>query len=244
METRVVSAIAARKQTSFSSEIPVLEWRDFLDAFEWKQGEHVTILGTTGSGKTTIMRAILPMRRYSVVFASKPKDPLIAGLRSEGYKVIREWPPHPHIERAVFWPRIERMSDAGKQRQAFYAALYDVYRSGGWTIALDEAAYLARTLNLGHVLKFFYEQARSLNVSVVTLSQRPKEIPLLAYSCATHLFLFRESDAVNIKRLSEISGANSGIVKEVVRELPRFSVLYVDTRDGSCYITRVAQRGR
>lgn len=227
---------------------PVVSWSEFLASFEWRQGEHVTILGTTGGGKTTIAKAILPMRDYRVIFASKPKDPLITAARKEGYEIVRQWPPHPHVKRCVFWPKIERMSDATEQRLAFYRALYSIYESGGWAIAMDEAAYLARTLNLGHVLKFLYEQARSLNISIVTLSQRPKEIPLLAYSCATHLFLLRENDAVNVKRLSEISGVNSATVKQIVQTLPRSPgkgghFLYVNAATGEMRISKVEKGG-
>lgn len=223
---------------------PRVPWSEFMASFEWKQGQHVTILGTNGGGKSTIMRAILPMRRYRAVFACKPKDPLITGLGREGYEIIRQWPPNPHVERCVFWPRIEKMSDAASQRQAFYDAFYSIYQSGGWTIAMDEAAYLARTLRLDSVLKFFYEQARTLGVSLITLSQRPKEIPLLAYSQAKHLFLLRETDANNIKRLSEISGVNAQAVKEIVQTLPEYDTLYVSSRTGEMRITRVEKGGK
>lgn len=227
-----------------SSEVERVSWHEFLsERFEWEQGQHVTILGTTDGGKTTIMKAILPRRRYRAIFACKPKDPLISACRREGYTVVRHWPPPTHVERCVFWPKIERMSDANAQRQAFYNALYHIYESGGWCIAFDEAAYIARTLGLGHVLKFFYEQARTLKVSVVTLSQRPKEIPLLAYSCARHVFLLRETDAVNLKRLSEISGVNSQAVKRIVPTLPPFHCLYINSRTGDMVITKV-EKGR
>lgn len=224
------------------TSVPFLPWEDFLPAFDWRQGEHVTILGTTGGGKTTIMRAILPARKYRVVFASKPQDPLISSLRSEGYEILRQWPPHPHVHRAVFWPNIRKMSDASAQSRAFYDAFFDIYQRGGWAIGMDETAYLARTLGLGNVLKFLYEQSRSLRISLVTLSQRPKEIPLLAYSCATHLFLLRETDLVNVKRLSEISGVNSAIVKEEVQSLPKYHALYINTRDGQMFTTKAERR--
>jgi hypothetical protein len=239
------TATARTNPRSLSNEIETVAWSDFLATdFDWRQGQHVTILGTTDGGKSTIMKAILPARRYRVVFACKPKDPLISGLRAEGYEIIRNWPPHPHIERCVFWPKIEKMSDANTQRMAFYSALYDIYERGGWCVAFDEAAYLARTLGLGHVLKFFYEQARTLNVSVVTLSQRPKEIPLLAYSCARHIFLLRETDAVNLKRLQEISGVNSAVVKEIVPTLGQWEALYINCRTGEMRITKVEKGGK
>lgn len=238
------TATARILSDEFSELAPRVSWREFIADFssEWKQGQHVTILGTNGGGKSTIMRAILPIRRYRTVFACKPKDPLILGLRNQGYEIIRHWPPNPHVERCVFWPKIEKMSDANAQREAFYGAFYSIYESGGWCVAMDEAAYIARTLGLGNVLKFLYEQTRSLNVSLVTLSQRPKEIPLLAYSQAKHLFLLRETDANNIKRLSEISGVNAQAVKQIVPTLPEYDTLYVSSRTGEMRITRVEGR--
>lgn len=53
---------------------PIMEWETFLSEFSepggdfiWRQGEHVTIIGNTSSGKTTLARAILPIRRFVTV---------------------------------------------------------------------------------------------------------------------------------------------------------------------------------
>lgn len=178
------------------------------------------------------------------MIACKPRDPLISNLRREGWHISREWPPASHHNRVVFWPKIERVDDVVEQREAIRECMREIYRSGGWAVFMDELAYVVKFLGLGPYCELLWQQGRSLNVSLIGSTQRPKFVPLAAYDQATHLFLFRDSDAVNLKRLGEISGVNSRAVKEVVSRLPKHDVLYVNTRDGELYVTRAPKYGR
>lgn len=225
---------------------PLTPWGTFLRYFygTFRQGEHITLIGRTGSGKTTLALGLLPFRKYVLVLATKPKDPLIGKLKRDGYYVTRTWPVSPEIHpRVVYWPKIERVSDVALQRYGLYGALSDVYKTGGWCVYADEIRYLAETLKLERLLQLLWLQGRSLGVSLVGGTQRPAWIPLEAFSQATHLFVWRENDARNLKRLGEIGGIDSKELQAMVQQLDfhRHHCLYVNTVDGTI-IRTIAER--
>lgn len=223
--------------------VPFVPWDALDDALDWRQGEHVTAVGPTGCGKSTLLLGLLPRRRYVVVVGTKPRDRTLDRLRRQGYRLEREWPPSAPptmAPRILFWPRIDRMGDRYTQAVSIGAMLEAVYRSGGWTVVLDELRYITdpRYLGLESQAVMLYQQARSLGVSVVGATQRPRYVPLDSYSAATHLFLWRSSDRADLRRLSELDGADVELVRRVLPHLGRHEALYVNTRDGELYRTR------
>jgi len=223
-------------------EIERISWPDFDSRFSWNQGEHVTLIGPTGLGKTTLALSILHRRRFVVVVACKPQDPLISDLKKAGYYISREWPVPSHVERVVFWPRIEEIRHIGEQREAIRNLIESVYVQKGWCVYFDEMSYVAKKLGLSSWLEMLWEQGRSLRISVVASTQRPAHVPLAAYSSATHLFFWKDPDETNLKRMGGISGANTRDVRENVVRLPKHDVLYVNTRDDRMVITRAPKR--
>ena len=224
----------------------LVTWREFATWLRpnFRQGEHTTLIGRTGSGKTTLALSLLPYRRFVLVLATKPKDPLINRLRRDGFRVTRKWPVSPEVfPRVVYWPKIERASDISAQRYGLYDALSSVYEDGGWCVYADEIRYLSDTLGLEGMLQLLWLQGRSLKVSLIGGTQRPAWIPLEAFSQATHLFLWRENDARNLKRLGEIGGIDSKELQAMVASLDfhRHHCLYVNTVTGAIVRT-VAER--
>lgn len=229
-------------------EIQRVSWDEFLSYFAnpsrgWQQGEHVTAIGPTGAGKTTLLRQILPIRRYVLVLASKPRDPLMSSLKEDGYRVGHRWPSPAGVNRYVYWPNARRMRDLPEQKEAFRRVLEDVYEVGGWTVYMDEIRYLSDFLGLKSELQVLWLQARSMSASLVGGTQRPFYIPLEAYDQATHLFFWRDSDRRNLNRISELNDVDANRIKEVVRNLPKHEVLYVNTRTGEVFITKAEKVG-
>jgi len=224
-------------------QVAYVPWADFRRRLGWQQGEHVTLIGKTPSGKTTLALQLLPLRRFVAVLATKPRDPLIERLRSQGYKVTRTWPvPAEVYERVVFWPRVETMGDQWEQERAVARMLENIYAEGGWTVYLDEVRYVSEPSYLGlrsHV-QLLWTQGRSLGVTVVAGSQRPAWVPLEAFSQADHLFLWRESDDANLKRVASIAGIHTKLLRELVPQLPEHQALYVNTVTGALARTQAA----
>jgi len=221
-----------------SEPIPTVsfdEWRSYF-ARKWNQGEHVTILGHTGSGKTTVAFEILPIRRFVLALASKPRDRLIDTAKTNGFHVAKEWPIdfrlYPYN---VLWPKIAKVEDLRTQQAVFGRCLHDVYRVGGWTLYMDEVRYLGETLRLRKLLELLWLQGRSNDISIVATSQRPAWIPLEAYQSADHLFMFRESDMRNLQRLREIGGVDRDRLAYDLQRIPKHDCIYVNSRDGEMY---------
>lgn len=247
---------------------------DFLaHRFTWEQGEHITVVGPTDYGKTTLVIVLLEERDYVVFFATKPRDETISALEGQGYYFTRDWPapmivdpdtssdnapgrvhpflkplgrhtpedtPTPEIRmipqpRVLLWPEASSLRSAELiQRDVFMRALDDIYTAGGYAIFIDETHHAIKKLGMGDDLETYWQQARSLGISVVAAAQRPRSIPLFAYDQATHLFLGHNADAASQKRLGEISGGVDGsVIARIVANVPKHWWLYVDQRDGT-----------
>lgn len=203
----------------------------------WNQGEHVTLVGPTGCGKTTVALAMLERRKYVCVIATKPRDPLIKSLPKQGYKVLDRWPPPDYLKRVVLWPKISSLGDKVSQRREIQRAMARMYRSGGWCVVADELRYLTQTLGLKSEAEMYWLQGRSLNLSFVTATQRPAWVPLEAYDQATHLFLWRETDKRNLARLGDIGGVDTEVIRYIIPQLPKHDFLYINTRDATMCIS-------
>ncbi|WP_164990888.1 hypothetical protein [Streptomyces sp. GZWMJZ-114] len=217
--------------------IPTYQLDAFLDVFRWRQGEHVSFIGPTGSGKTTLAKQLLHRRAYVCALATKPADSTMTGLiRKERYKRIRAWDERPPLVRAeqrlVLWPPFRRPEDVADQQVAIDRALREMFVAGGWTVFADELYYLCHTLKLTKLLETYWTQGRSLGLSLVGGTQRPAHVPLFAYDQATHLFFWRDNDETNLRRVAGLGGMSAAQIRDEVTRLPKHTALYVNTRDG------------
>ena len=58
---------------------PFVRFDRFMADWRWKQGEHVTTIGPTGSGKTVLNRELLRRRDFVVVLGVKNRDKELYG---------------------------------------------------------------------------------------------------------------------------------------------------------------------
>ena len=223
-------------------EIPHLEWDEFDNGWRWKQGEHITLVGPTGQGKTTLATQILPRRDYTIVFATKKRDPLIDKLRKGGYTKIETADAiHKDISRRyILAPPLGSGSPkhVTNQREEFRKALETAFRQGSWTIYLDEARYICDYLKLTDYVELLLQQGRSLGATVVCGTQRPVRVPLTVYDQATHLFFWRENDDRNLKTIGGLGGTDSKLIRTRVPLLELHEVLYLNTRTGRMATTK------
>lgn len=162
--------------------------------FPWLPGEHMAVIGDTGTGKTYLLaKAILPLRRFVVVFKTKAdKDD---DSKWRGYHRIRK-------ASGIMDERYDRfLLDPPYSRQAVegYHLLERVYRQGGWTVVIDEG-WLTERLGLQEYIERLLTQGRSQGISVVFGQQRPVTTSRFVISQCTHLFTFRVEgrDAITI----------------------------------------------
>lgn len=222
-----------------------LPWAEFDRLWKWRQGEHVTMIGPTGRGKTTLETAILPRRKYVVFFSTKAIDSTQEKLKRLGYKVIHSAAEiHPEAAPlAILRPPWPENVSAKQLKQihaeVFREALMRVFREGRWTVVLDEARYITHDLQLESECQLLWLQGRSLGISVVAGTQRPRWIPLEAYDQASHLFFFKDTDRPNVERVAEMAGLNRMAVQEIVPRLDLHELLYANRNTDELVTTQV-----
>jgi len=187
----------------------------------WKQGEHILISGATGSGKTALARHLDQIRinrkGHVVVMVCKltPDQTILDDYA--GWTRWTTWKkrPSPHENRVLLMPDTskEKTIPAMKrvQREVFAEAMDSLSKSGKWTLHVDEGLYMCSPsfLNLGDELGMLHAMGRSSNLTIITLAQRPSHIPLIIYSSASHAFIGRTRETVDLKRLAELGGRQS-----------------------------------
>jgi hypothetical protein len=224
--------------TEARTAIQPLPFADFMQYFkrEFELGEHVTILGHTGSGKTSLAFPVLSLRKYVIMLATKQKDPLLTKAKDWGFHVVRDGRYDPRIfPRTIVWPPIEKRSDIPMQQWTIYSVLDRIYSKskGSTTLYIDEVSYVAERLKLKAILADLWQQGRSNDTSMVAATQRPYYIPQEAYQSATHIFMAREIEKRNLDRLKEISGGvDKELLKYTLQTIPKHDFIYANTRDG------------
>lgn len=177
--------------------------------YKWKQGEHVIIVGDTGSGKTFLTSKILPLRQHVIVLRTKPDDIKFDGFRTVDLlrKVGGFFDNAGHkVNRYLLYP------DYDLQGREIFQSFEKAWREGGWTIAVDETYYLTHELKLERQLNKLLTQGRSKHITVVCGMQRPVFISRFAMSQATHAFIFRV-EGRDLKSLSD--ALSPSIIKPV-----------------------------
>lgn len=179
--------------------------------FPWNPGEHVAVIGDTGTGKTYLLaKGVLRLRRYVVVYKTKPdKDD---ASKWAGFHRIRTAArmDDERYTRFLLEPKYERQAVEG------YHLLDRVWRQGGWTVVIDEGWY-AEKIGLRPYIERLLTQGRSQDISVVYGQQRPVETSRFVISQCSHLFCFRVEgrDAKTVAesttpRILPVIGALSG----------------------------------
>jgi len=210
----------------------------------WKPGQHVTLIGKTGSGKTHLALALADLRPYTIIAATKRRDPLIQSAGAS-YKVVASMKEIPRTEngrpvfrKVIVWPGMTEANE--KIRHAMQAdSLRDTFataeRQGHWTVLLDETMWAYDMLGLKRELDSVWYQGRSSGVSLVASAQRPTRVPRLMISSASHLFLSYVSDKRDLEPLRDIGGV---VPREVIEStLPtldweRHEFLYIGADTG------------
>lgn len=240
--------VETRSLARLSTIAPRVAWDDFMRELEWRQGEHMALIGPTGQGKTYLLLHLLPRRKFVVMFGTKQRDKALSSMiQRYGFKRLTAWPSNlipinpRDMPRRALWPNVAGIPLASRvdlQKPIFKDALDRIFDEGGWTVALDEAWWITNMLRLDTEIKVYLLQGREMGLSLVCASQRPAHIPLEIYDQSTHLFFWRDNDETNLKRISGFSNHSGDFIRNVVSNLEQYQVLYLNTRTGRMLRTR------
>jgi hypothetical protein len=220
--------------------------REEFIAERWRfsPGQHITIVGPTGCGKTHLAYQLLEKsatpKNPAVVLVKKARDPLITRRGRElGYRMTRSWPPTPtgwwsrQPSGYLVWPptRFDPDIDRPVKQRVFRRAILDSYKRGKRIVYVDDAFGVSELLKLREELIEMWTELRSMDGTLLAAFQKPSHVPLWAYSQAEHLFLFHDPDKRSRERFGEIGGVDPYLVQETVMGLKRHQALYI-RRDG------------
>lgn len=229
--------------TAMHGDMPTIEamaWPEFVKRFgaQWKQGQHMALVGITGCGKTTFASQLLANRRYVLALDPKGGDSSLSTLERRGFQRITQWPPPRQVRqdiaegrpaRLIVGQRLRARGDRAKLRALLSDAIDGAFEEGGWTLYIDELQVAAdrRLMNLTAGIEENLIAARDRGVSVVTSFQRPAWVPRSASEMSTYLAVWYTRDVDTVNRLAEMMGMAKPDARAMVRGLGKYDVLVV-----------------
>ena len=153
----------------------------------WRAGEHMAVIGMTGSGKSYLMSSLLTAtRKHYLVLKSKADTIKYPGTRLvRSASAIRDSGESRPLVLRVLPPK-------DRQRREFGRALNYVWQDGGWTVVIDELYYLDDKLGLGDPVDVLLTQGRDPGkISVCCGMQRPSNVTRFAIGEAAHVIAFQ-----------------------------------------------------
>lgn len=200
----------------------------------WVQGEHVSLIGPTGAGKTYFKRFLLRKRSYITSFVTKEDDDELDRIfREEGFTVQGgQWSGTPDL--VALWPKQPRKRTFDEflhaQRWYFNDAIDRMVKQKGWTFDFDEISYMTDFLHMDRKMRWLLQQGRSSKLTVVAATQRPAFIPLAFYSMPSWLVFWNNNDDTDLKRIQGIGGVNGKVLREEVMNLVHREIIIVHNR--------------
>lgn len=191
-------------------DVPYTEWRRAF-GMSWQQGEHMILVGPTGSGKTHTARDLMSIRDYAVVLAVKKHDDVLQAFTKSSPRYVRrkEWPPEYSDKRVLYNFPPTSLADKA-QAGKVYMVMNGVQHAGAWAIFLDDTGYITGTLGLRRPLVVLMNQGRSHGISVVTAATQASSvsanIPSETLRQVRHVLMWRFEAVQDIEACARMTG--------------------------------------
>lgn len=232
--------------------IETIKWAelepDFLNTWGRPNGkiesEHISIVGPTGSGKSQFQTYVVNKRvemrgSHAMIIATKPAD---STLRNMHWPIVRKWPPefgkHEHF---ILWPQAPRNAfDARKvQAEQIYMALNSIWTENSNTIVVfDEIAYIEQELRLKVLIERFWREGRSIGISLIATTQRPRNVTRYMWSEPSWIVAFRPDDEDEARRVAEIIGGRK-LYTDAILGLNRYEFVLINRKEREAYISKI-----
>lgn len=235
--------------------VQVISRRDFLREWhnDYGRGQHVTFIGPTQRGKTTLSHQLLGQsvspKHKCVILAGKPpkRDRVMTDAAKKlNLRIVDEWPPgYSFKDRKrngyVLRPHqtltdLER--DHANIQKQYRAALMGNYSSDKPVITVvDEAHHVQNDLKLKREYEAPLMRGAPDN-AVWSLIQRGRYMTYLAYDAPEHLFIFFDPDRANQARYSDIGGVDPDYISAIIENLKTYRTNTGQTISECLYIRR------
>lgn len=237
----------------YDLEVEQLSRNEFINevfAPHYEAGEHVSFVGPTGSGKTTVANQmadkVATPKLPVVMLVMKPRDDTVKEWTKKlGLKKTEVWPPimrrdwrtafTKKFRGFVFWPRhslTDIQRDDDMLSEEFRKALAECYSRGDRIIFADEVHGIQNDLKLKKELDAVWMRGRSMDCGLWAATQRPRNVSLNMYSQAEHLILFKTPDKRDADVYREIGGIDPDLVKTTIASLNKYEFVYIGRSKG------------
>ena len=229
-------------------------------AKRWVPGDHLTLIGPTGRGKSTLLAGVLPHVAHDrvVILCPKGADPVFSEL---GHPT-KLWPPKRgwrdiasdlfagvedrHAARPVVW-RVELdvkgMDDFARMAHVFARVLRSAMAReqnppDSMAIVLDDSRIISdpKHMGLGQLVVGNMLIARSKRVSIVNNYQAPRWVPREGIDQATQIVMWQNRDRDVVKRLGEIGNLDLDLIRSTMGDLDYHEALWIDGRTDELHI--------
>lgn len=194
-----------------------------------KQGEHVLLVGPTGSGKSFLGDRFLRSYPYTVVLDSKDELHWKGFLRTKKLDAVR----YLDASHIIYVPEHRNLIESAD-------TLFElVYTQRGWTVYVDEVYSLGLGMSVPPSFNKLLTRGRSRGITVWTGTQRPKWMPLFCFTESKHYFLFRVTSEDDIRTIARQASPE---IATRIKSLQKYGFIYYNKEDDIAHVSAPLRR--